>query len=71
MPPDAGQRTPLQEPTPGYIALPYLLALWVLTFLLGLILAPTVDLRTQLNPANSPFILVPIALQLGLLVCVV
>lgn len=70
MPPDAGQRTPLQEPTPGYIALPYLLALWVLTFLLGLILAPTVDLRTQLNPANSPFILVPIALQLGLLVCV-
>jgi hypothetical protein len=55
MAPDAGQQTPLQEPTPGYIALPHLLAFWVLTILLGLIFAPTVDLRTLLNPAGSDF----------------
>jgi hypothetical protein len=71
MPPDFGKQTPLQEPTPGYIALPYLLAFWVLTFLLGLILAPTVDLRTLLHPTRSDFyFLVLIPLQFGLLVCI-
>jgi hypothetical protein len=70
MPPDAGHQTPLQEPTPGYIALPYLLAFWALTFLLGLILAPTVDLRTLLNPRDSDFVVVQILFQFGLLVCI-
>ena len=71
MPPDGGQQAPLQEPTSGYIALPHLLAFWVLTFLLGLILAPAVDLRTLVHPTRSDFyFLILIPLQFGLLVCI-
>lgn len=56
--PDGGQQTPLQEPTPGHIELPYLLAGCMLTVLLGLILAPTIDLRAlfDLNSGGAiPF----------------
>jgi hypothetical protein len=68
--PDGGQQTPLQEPTPGYIALPYLLAVCVFTLLLGLILAPTVDLRALFDLNSADAIFFQLASSLVLLSCV-
>jgi hypothetical protein len=47
-----GRETPLEEPSPGRIALPYLLIFWTLAILVGLTLAPTVDLSVIAYPAE-------------------
>ncbi len=69
--PDGGQRTPLEEPTPGYIALPYLLASWVFAILLGLILAPAVDLSELLNPSSDVSRFLFLLTTIGFIACLI
>jgi hypothetical protein len=67
----ADQQTPLEEPTPGHIALPYLLAFWVFAILLGLILAPTVDLSKLLNASSDVLRVGGLAGQIPFVACVI
>jgi len=69
--PDGGQRAPVEEPTPGYIALPYLLAFWVFTILLGLILAPAVDLSELLNSKSDMSRFLFLVISIGFIACLI
>ena len=66
----AKERTPLDEPTPGFIALPYLLAFWVFAVLLGLIVAPVVPLSELLGKPLGPAAPASLAIQFGFIVCI-
>jgi hypothetical protein len=69
--PDGEQQTPLEESAPGYIALPYVLGFWTFAVLLGLILAPGVDLSILLNPRSGELRLLGLAMQFPFIVCVI
>ena len=62
-----GAQTPLDEPKPGFIALPYLLSFWALVILLGLTLPPTVNLTAILQPDKLRQLDLPMVISLSLL----